>query len=78
MKKLWYVEHTGTGLVAYRSSKEPTFQHPYDSDGIHRGVTIGPFKTKRAAMWVEKFGYRNPHFLHVNDAERFASIHANR
>jgi hypothetical protein len=35
---------------------------------------IGPFKTKRAAEWAAKYGKGNPHFQHVNDAERLAKL----
>lgn len=37
-------------------------------------ATIGPFKTKRAALWAERYGYDNPHFTHVSDAERLAKL----
>lgn len=33
---------------------------------------IGPFRTRRAALWAEKYGRSNPHFQHVNDAERLS------
>jgi hypothetical protein len=33
---------------------------------------IGPFRTYRAALWTERFGWNNPHFCHVSDAERLA------
>jgi len=33
---------------------------------------IGPFKTKRAAMWAAKYGKQNPHFRCVADAEELA------
>lgn len=33
---------------------------------------VGPFRTKRAALWAEKYGKRNPHFGCVGDAERLA------
>jgi hypothetical protein len=42
------------------------------SYGGKYGYVIGPFKTKRAAVWAVKYGNNNPHFRHVNDAERIA------
>ena len=53
---------------AFSSSVTPT-------EASHRGeyvYGIGPFKTKRAALWAEKYGYNNPHFRCVNDAEKLA------
>lgn len=35
-------------------------------------AVIGPFRTKRAAKWAEKYGENNPHFQHVRDAERIS------
>jgi hypothetical protein len=42
--------------------------------GARYGAIIGPYKTKRAALWAVKHGKGNPHFQHVNDAERIASL----
>jgi len=39
---------------------------------------IGEFKTRRGQMWALKYGKNNPHFTHVNDAERFAKIDARK
>jgi len=33
---------------------------------------VGPFDTRRGALWVEKYSKRNPHFGCVDDAERIA------
>jgi len=54
----------------FRSEFEPTEKN---CGHIYRYV-IGPFKTKRAALWAEKYGKNNPHFCHVEDAERLAKI----
>ena len=43
-----------------------------DFDDDRYTCVVGPFKTKRAALWAEKHGYNNPHFQHVNDAERLS------
>jgi hypothetical protein len=36
--------------------------------------TIGEFKTRRGQLWALQYGKNNPHFTHVNDAERYAKI----
>ena len=81
MKKKWYVEFQNTEchqdfnpikLVAFKTSLEPTHSFPYDDTGRGRGPCIGPFKTKRAAVWAATWGYMNPHFQHVDDAERLS------
>lgn len=38
------------------------------------GAIIGPFRTKRAAVWAVKYGNNNPHFQHVRDAERLSKL----
>jgi len=48
--------------------EEPTFKNA----GYRYAAVIGPFKTKRAALWTEKYGHNNPHFQHVQDAERLS------
>ena len=63
----WYVGHTGTGLEAFSSPVTPTATLT-----PQYGAVVGPFRTKRAALWAEKHGYLNPHFQHVNDAERLS------
>jgi len=35
---------------------------------------IGPFQTKRAAIWAAKYGNGNPHFQTVADAEKLARL----
>jgi len=69
MKTRWYIGHkTNGGLIAFSDTSTPTEQ----GYGKLFGAVIGPFKTKRAALWAEKYGRFNPHFQHVNDAERLA------
>ena len=65
----WYVGHIrGTRhLEAFTSEKTPT-----PKDFPTYAAVVGPFKTRRGAVWAEKYGYNNPHFQHVNDAERIA------
>jgi hypothetical protein len=40
--------------------------------GRHYAAMIGPFKTKRGALWMATYGRNNPHVQHVDDAERLA------
>lgn len=37
-------------------------------------AVIGPFRTRRARLWAIKYGKGNPHFHHVNDAERLSKV----
>jgi hypothetical protein len=67
-KDKWYVGHNRGTLEAFKASATPTT----DSHGhLYAGV-VGPFRTKRAALWAEQYGSMNPHFQHVSDAERIA------
>jgi hypothetical protein len=65
--KRWYVGIAATtrAYTAFLASNAPTEVSGYL-------YVIGPFKTKRGALWAEKYGKDNPHFQHVNDAERYA------
>lgn len=69
--KRWYVGcrndyHLGTyEYVAFASAVEPDKSSGYM-------YVIGPFDTKRAAIWAQDHGKRNPHFGCVADAERLA------
>ena len=69
MKMNWYVGLAATtyALIAFRASATPTETSGYLA-------VIGPFRTKRAALWAEKYGSNNPHFQHVNDAERLSKM----
>jgi len=69
MKMNWYVGLAVTtyALIAFRASATPTEASGYLA-------VIGPFRTKRAALWAEKYGSNNPHFQHVNDAERLSKV----
>ena len=68
MTRRWYVGITGREHVAFSSAQLPTeatHSHMY-------GAVIGPFQTKRAAVWAQNYGRCNPHFRHVADAERLS------
>lgn len=65
----WYIGvNSNLKHKAFRAANTPSFQ----SHGSQYTYVIGPFKTKRAANWVEKYGKNNPHFQHVDDAERLS------
>ena len=63
----WYVGLAATtyALIAFRASAT-------EASGYL--AVIGPFRTRRAALWAEKYGRNNPHFQHVNDAERLSKM----
>lgn len=65
-RKLYYLGYDGGKYEMFASLKTPEPQeHKY------MGV-VGPFVTKRAALWAVKHGARNPHFTCVADAERIS------
>lgn len=66
----WVGRAKETGqLVYFQSIDTPTEA----SHGHLYGAVVGPFRTVRAAMWAERYGNGNPHFQHVNDAERISA-----
>lgn len=67
-KSKWYLGHAGGKHEAFSSKQEPT----QETHGQY-GAVVGPFRTKRAAMWAQEHGQGNPHFQHVRDAERISS-----
>lgn len=70
MRSKWYVGHCTGKLKAFSAINLPTEATHGD---LYKAV-IGPFKTKRAALWTEQYGQNNPHFQHVNDAERLSQV----
>jgi hypothetical protein len=44
-----------------------------ETHGQKYAAVIGPFKTKRAAEFMAKYGRSNPHLQTVADAERIAT-----
>ena len=71
MTKKHYIGLTrDKGSIYFTSSFEPT----ETSHGEVYVAVTGPFRTKRAALWAEKYGRNNPHFRHVNDAERLSKV----
>lgn len=72
MASKWYVGANGAARVAFKADVLPT----RESHGAQYGAVIGPFRTKRGAMFHAAFGAANPHVQHVNDAERIARKYA--
>lgn len=78
MKNQWYIGICNGSIPcepkgkykAFRPILAPTEEN-YNSQFF---ALIGPFQTKRAALWAEKYGRGNPHFQHVADAERLSKI----
>lgn len=68
-KKKYYVGVKGTKMNAFLSDETPTEK----SHGDRYAAVIGPFKTKKAAMFMAAHGYNNPHLQTVADAERIAN-----
>ena len=59
---------TGGRFEAFTARRTPT----QTSHGHIYAAVVGPFKTKRAALWARTYGWLNPHFTHVRDAERLS------
>jgi hypothetical protein len=67
MKYIGYNKETQS-FKPFDSDSEPT----NESHGSIFIYVIGPFKTRRAQKWSVLYGKNNPHFQHVNDAERLS------
>ena len=73
MKAKWYTGYKAQGAagwVAFKSETTPT----QESHGHLYIFALGPFKTMRAARWMEVFGLHNIHCTHVNAIERLARM----
>lgn len=73
-KQKWYV-----GLEDYRKRTVyrafQVFEEPTQgSHGHLYNAVIGPFASKKAALWAVKHGKNNPHFQNVSSAERLCRI----
>ena len=66
MRSQWYVGYKGISAIAFKSQSTPTPSTGYNA-------VTGPFRTKRAAQFMAKFGRNNPHCQTVHDAERLAN-----
>ena len=64
----FYLGIKGTARKVFKSDVTPT----QETHGEQFNAVIGPFRTKRGAMFAAAFGHNNPHFRTVADAERIA------
>lgn len=60
----------GLRYVAFRCAYTPSKR----KQGGRFAYVIGPFKTAKAARWAERLGFGNPHFTHVDAAERISKL----
>jgi hypothetical protein len=67
-----YTGHKDGKVERFSSNTPPTQK----SHGHLYNAVTGPFKTKRAADWAVK-NQGNPHFHHVNDAEKLSKLEVN-
>lgn len=67
-----YVGMVRGALHFFESVEKPTEK----THGDRFVAVVGPFRTIRAARWAEKFGYMNPHFVCVEDAEVISKARA--
>jgi hypothetical protein len=70
-RRRWYV-----GVPARSREGFKAFQCAYTPSQRKQGriylYVIGPFRSKRGALWAEKFGFGNPAFYGVAAAERIS------
>lgn len=72
MKRKPYIAIDSDGnFIGFLSVGTPT-RDDFGSQGARYVAFIGPFRTRRAQMWALRYGKNNPHFRHVNDAERLS------
>ena len=73
--KQYYVGLTGinTKREVFFDFRTPTVAQY----GKRYGAVIGPFRTKRGAVFMAEYGANNPHCYTVDDAERIAKELAN-
>lgn len=65
----WYVGHRNGTMECFKSESIPTFT----SHGETYAAVIGPFRTKRGALWMAAYGRNgNPHCRNVSEAEYHA------
>jgi len=69
----WYVGHRNGRMELFKADTIPTFA----SHGDTYAAVIGPFRTKRGAAFMARYGRGNPHCHTVNEAERLGKKYAN-
>ena len=72
IRKQWHV-----GLMEGKREIFPCIGEPTRASHGHLYLaSIGPFRTKRGAIYMRDFGQGNPHCQTVADAERLALVYA--
>ena len=72
-RRRWWVgipAKVGEGYRAFQCAYVPSKR----KQGRIFAYVIGPFRSKRAALWAEKFGFGNPAFYGVAAAERISKL----
>lgn len=69
-RKQWYIGLANGGRIrkTFTSDVTPT----QATHGAEYAAVVGPFRTKRGAMFHAAVGAANPHVRNVADAERIA------
>lgn len=67
----WYVGCCASNYKAFRASETPTVK----SHGEDYYAVIGPFQTKRGALFCARMGYGYPHAQTVGEYEQLARLH---
>jgi hypothetical protein len=60
----------GEGYKAFQCAYVPSKR----KQGGRFSYVIGPFRSKRGALWAERFGFGNPAFYGVAAAERISKL----
>lgn len=63
-RRKWYVGCKGGSRIAFATATTTNI-------GDYAAL-IGPFRTKRGAQFMARYGRNNPHIRNVADAERLA------
>jgi hypothetical protein len=72
-RRRWYVgvpARSREGFVAFQCAYVPSQK----KQGRIYSYVIGPFRSKRGALWAERFGFGNPAFYGVAAAERISKL----
>jgi hypothetical protein len=73
MSHKWYLGlRAGAPRTIFQAERDPT----HDTHGTVYDAVIGPFVTKRGAIFMRDYGAGNPHCRCVAEAERLARRHA--
>ncbi len=60
--------------VLFKADTDPTFA----THGDTYAAVVGPFRTKRGAVFMQTYGRANPHCRTVGEAERLGRLYARR